>query len=55
MTRIATKARQKKLPKANSNNPKTQQAPKKITTKTKDGWEMSAREALQVDFVVNEI
>ena len=55
MTRIAPETRPKKLLKAKTTQPKTTQPIKIKTTKIKDGWEMSAREALLVDFVVSEI
>jgi len=58
MTRTVTPARSTKLKKTKIKTPnKTQPAKTKTKTikKTKDGWEMSARDALQVDFVVSEI
>ena len=54
MTRTASPARSTKRPKTKATSPQIK-PPKSKTTKTKDGWEMSARDALQVNFVVSEI
>ena len=54
MTRTASPARSTKLLQTKAKTPKVKQ-PLKTTKKTKDGWEMTAREALQVNFVTSEI
>jgi len=56
MTRTPSKTRSKKQLKAKTSTLNKKQSPEiKKTKKIKDGWEMSAREALQVNFVVSEI
>jgi hypothetical protein len=55
MTRTVPQTRPTKQQKAKMTRAKTKQFLKKPTKKTKEGWEMSAREALLVDFVVSEI
>jgi|GEM_PF-6304946 len=55
MTRTASQTRSTKLKKTKTKTSKKKQPSTIIKKKTKDGWEMSAREALQVNFVVSEI
>ncbi|MFT5716147.1 MAG: hypothetical protein ACJAWS_001365 [Oleiphilaceae bacterium] len=55
MTRISSQTRPTKQLKTKATQPNTKQTLIIKTTKTKDKWEMSAREALLVDFVVSEI
>ena len=56
MTRVTSQTRSTKQLKANTKKPDTEQHPKiKTIKKPKDGWEMSAREALLVNFVVSEV
>lgn len=59
MTRTASPTRPIKQLKTKSVQAKTKQTAKKPTkTPTKiikEGWEMSARDALKVDFVISEI
>jgi len=55
MTRTNPQTRPTKQLKAKTTQAKTKQTLKIKTIKTTDGWEMSARDALLVDFVVCEI
>ena len=57
MTRVATKSRAAKQLKDNkqSSEVKRPQAHDQTKKTNKDGWEMSAQEALLVNFVVSEI
>lgn len=57
MTRVATKSRAAKQLKENkqSSEVKRPQNQNQIIKTSKDGWEMSAQEALLVNFVVSEI
>jgi hypothetical protein len=55
MTRTPSQTRSIKQLKAKTKTPKKKKTAEiKTTKKNKDGWEMSAREALQVNFVVSE-
>jgi len=53
MARVVSKTRSTKQLKTSNNTP-DKKRPTKIK-KTKDGWEMTAHEALKVNFVVSEI
>lgn len=57
MTRVAAKSRAAKQLKENkkSSEVKRPQNQDQIKKTSKDGWEMSAQEALLVNFVVSEI
>ena len=57
MTRVATKSRAAKQlkEKKQSSEVKRPQAHDQTKKTSKDGWEMSAQEALLVNFVVSEI
>lgn len=54
MTRTASQTRSTRQLKVKTKDTKTLK-PLETTTKTKEGWEMSARDALLVNFVVSEI
>lgn len=57
MSRVANKSRAAKQLKENKSTSvvKRPQSQDQKTNKNKDGWEMSAQEALLVNFVVSEI
>tara|TARA_R110001592_G_scaffold362471_1_gene676385 strand:+ start:25194 stop:25367 length:174 start_codon:yes stop_codon:yes gene_type:complete len=57
MSRVVSKSRAAKQLKENKNSSvvKRPEDQSQITKNNKDGWEMSAREALLVNFVVSEI
>lgn len=57
MSRVASKSRAAKKLKDNKKSSvvKRPEDQSQITNNNKDGWEMSAREALLVNFVVSEI
>jgi len=56
MARVVSKPRAAKKLKEKRTTSVVEQPPrKKIIKKSKDGWEMSAQEALLVNFVVSEI
>jgi len=56
MARVTTKPRAAKQLRETVNTSVLKQPPRKEQIKkSKDGWEMSAREALLVNFVVSEI
>jgi hypothetical protein len=57
MSRVVSKSRAAKQLKDNKSSSVVKQPEdqSQITKKNKDGWEMSAREALLVNFVVSEI
>jgi len=56
MARVISKTRSTKQLKTSNNTPDKKQNPEiKKIKKTKDGWEMTAHEALKVNFVVSEI
>jgi len=56
MARVTAKSRAAKQLKETANTSVVEQPPKQTSIKkSKDGWEMSARDALLVNFVVSEI